>query len=117
MIDRRNRIQAENHQAKLQRVETDQNVNDLLNEDNEQFDNANADTDFDNFTMDMAPQERTEALKILGKRQRRVGKIEECSVDVAKLFERQKRFCPSNHDGNERALSETTISDYDDRRL
>ena len=55
VIDRRNRIQAENHQAKLQRVETDQNVNDMLDEDNEQLENQKADTDLDNFTMDMAP--------------------------------------------------------------
>jgi hypothetical protein len=46
--------------------------------------------------MDMAPQERAEALKILGKRQRRVGKVEDCGLDIEQLFHRQKRFCPSN---------------------
>lgn len=60
----------------------------MLDEDNEKLELSNADTDFDNFTMEMAPQERAEALKILGKRQRRVGKIEECNVDIAKLFDR-----------------------------
>lgn len=65
----------------------------------------------------MAPAERTEALKILGKRQRRVGKIEECAVDIYRLFDRQKRFCPSKLelalDGSETAYSENV----DDHRL
>lgn len=82
----------------------------MLDEDNQKLEQSNADTDFENFTMDMAPQERTDALKILGKRQRRVGKIEECPVDISKLFDRQKRFCPSDS-------ADTTMSDFEDRRL
>jgi hypothetical protein len=50
-------------------------------------------------------------LKILGKRQRRVGKIEECGIDIYRLFERQKKFCPSKLelalDGSETAYSES----------
>jgi len=63
-------------------------------------------------SLEMAPSERAEALKILGKRQRRVGKIEECAVDLYSLFERQKRFCPSMIEGE---LTETTTDGADMR--
>ena len=67
--------------------------------------------DLDHHTVEMEPQERAEALKILGKRQRRVGKVEECHVDIFHLFQRQKRFCPSILEGEETAMSD------DDYRL
>jgi len=61
-------------------------LNEMLDEDDEML-NVGDDTT-KQVEYDMAPAERQEALKILGKRQRRVGKIEECGVDIYRLFDR-----------------------------
>lgn len=40
-----------------------------------------------------ATQEEVEAKKILSKRARRVGKVEDFAVNIAALFEKNKRQC------------------------
>ena len=43
-----------------------------------------------------AEQEELEARKILTKRRRRVGKIEDVNIDIEALFETKKRFKPDD---------------------
>ena len=92
-----------------QASQVESNLNEMLDEDDEMLNAGTGDDNQKQVEYDMAPSERAEALKILGKRQRRVGKIEECGIDIYRLFERQKWFSPSKLelalDGNETAES------------
>ena len=77
-------------------------LNRLLSVDNNQLQGGEAlkfsddqEVDFDSLHLESAAQEEEEAQKILTKRQRRVGKVEDIDVDIDALIKRKKRFKPS----------------------
>ena len=74
----------------------------LLNSDTN---SKNPDFIFDNLQLDGHDQEEIEAQKILTKRQRRLGKVEDVSIDIDHLIQSRKRFKP--------ALSEVSTSSSD----
>ena len=80
-------------------------LNRLLSVDNNQLQGGEAlkfsddqEVDFDSLHLESAAQEEEEAQKILTKRQRRVGKVEDIDVDIDALIKRKKRFKPSLND-------------------
>ena len=54
------------------------------------------DSEFDLLQLEGAQQEELEARKILTKRRRRVGKIEDVQIDIDALFATKKRFKPDD---------------------
>ena len=54
------------------------------------------DSEFDLLQLEGAEQEELEARKILTKRRRRVGKIEDVQIDIEALFAKKKRFKPDD---------------------
>ena len=54
------------------------------------------DCEFDMLTLEGNEQEELEARKILSKRRRRVGKIEDVGIDIDSLFAQKKRFKPDD---------------------
>lgn len=54
------------------------------------------DCEFDLLTLEGNEQEELEARKILSKRRRRVGKIEDVGIDIDSLFAQKKRFKPDD---------------------
>ena len=78
------------------------NLNSLLDQDNHKFD-PNSQTQlyqqedsFDYLQLEGNEQEELEARKILTKRKRRVGKIEDINIDIDALFASKKRFKPDD---------------------
>jgi len=55
-------------------------------------------------TLEGNEQEELEARKILSKRRRRVGKIEDVGIDIDSLFAQKKRFKPDD------STSETVVN-------
>ncbi len=54
------------------------------------------DCEFDLLQLEGNEQEELEARKILSKRRRRVGKIEDVNMDIDSLFAQKKRFKPDD---------------------
>lgn len=62
------------------------------------------DCEFDLLELEGNEQEELEARKILSKRRRRVGKIEDVGIDIDSLFAQKKRFKPDD------STSETVVN-------
>ena len=70
--------------------------------------NSLADQEFDLLQLDGAESEELEARKILTKRRRRVGKIEDIQIDIDALFATKKRFKPDESTNDSISLAVST---------
>lgn len=86
----------------------------MLNADNKQI-GAQHDSEFDDLQLESNEQEELEARKILTKRRRRVGKIEDVNIDIDALFASKKRFKPD--DSTTESSSTPRISSTEDMQL